>query len=143
LNGQTEWLSLLGLHEARLDGNGTSQIGKPEKGDSLTPTLIWLHRFYDVLQTQTEIAVVLTKNGISAEKIVNDAARVTALEQASRRQDEAIAARKQAVRVRNAAFTRLQTWLRPTGRRGRQERARSGRSGRPQARVLTLGAAYK
>lgn len=116
LQGQTGWLILLGLHEARQDGNGTSQIDKPEKGDSLAPTLIWLHRFYDVLQTETEIAAVLAKNGISAEKIANDAARVTALEQASRHQDEAITARKRAVKVRNAAFTRLQTWLRCTQR---------------------------
>lgn len=59
--------------------------------------MIWLHRFYDVLQTETKIA--------------GDAARVTALQQAGRRQVEAIAAHKQAVKDQNTVLTRLKKWL--------------------------------
>jgi len=110
--GQAEWLRLLGLHEARLDGNGTSQISKPGKNDNDELTLAWLDKFYSVIQTHPEISAILAKNNFSAAKLDRDANRVKALLEANRRQDEAIAARKQAVKDRNAAFRAFKPWLR-------------------------------
>jgi hypothetical protein len=110
--GNAEWMDLLGLHEARLNGNGTSQISKPRKDNAFTGTLIWLDRFYNAAQTHTEIAALLAENNFSAERVANDAARLVALKEADRRQDEAIAAKKQAVKDRNAAFRQLKVWLR-------------------------------
>jgi hypothetical protein len=110
--GQTEWLRLMGLHEARLDGNGTSQISKPGKSDNDELTLAWLDKFYSVVQTHPEISAILAQNNFSAAKLARDADRVKALLEANRRQDEAIAARQQAVKDRNAAFRAFKPWLR-------------------------------
>jgi hypothetical protein len=110
--GNAEWMDLLGLHEARLNGNGTSQIGKPQKNDAFAGKLIWLDRFYNATQNHPEIAALLAENNFSPERVANDAARLVALNEANRRQDEAIAAKKQAVKDRNAAFRQLRIWLR-------------------------------
>jgi hypothetical protein len=110
--GQSEWLRLLGLHEARLDGNGTSQISKPGKNDNYELTLIWLDRFYSVARTHPEMSAILANNNFSAAKLTRDTERVTALLTANRRQDEAFAAKKQAVKDRNAAFRAFKPWLR-------------------------------
>jgi hypothetical protein len=110
--GQAEWLRLLGLHEARLNGNGISQISKPGKNDNCELTLSWLTKFYSVVQTHPEMSAILANNNFSAAKLARDAERVTALVEANRRQDEAIAARQQAVKDRNAAFRAFKPWLR-------------------------------
>jgi hypothetical protein len=108
LQGQTEYLDRLGLHEARLNGNGTSQISKPNKNDSLEPTLAWLSDFYDVAQNNPDINAILA---FPPDRLAEDAAKVATLIQDNERQDEAMAARKLAVKKRNAAFTRLKVWV--------------------------------
>jgi hypothetical protein len=110
--GQSEWLRLLGLHDARLDGNGASQISKPGKNDNCEQTLVWLDKFCTVVRTHPEISASLANNNFSAARLAKDAERVAALVEAKRRQDEAIATRKQAVKDRNAAFRAFKPWLR-------------------------------
>lgn len=119
LQGQTEYLDLLGLHEARLNGNGISQITKPNKNDNLEQTLSWLDNFYEEAQHHPEITAILTQNGVPSIKLANDAARVEALKQAKRHQNQAIAARQQAVSDRNEAFKRLKVWHRRAQRAAR------------------------
>jgi hypothetical protein len=110
--GKTGWLGLLGLHEARLNGNSASQISKPQKNDAYPGTLLWLGSFYEVAKTHPDIAALLAENNFPPQRVANDAVRVVALNEANRRQNEAIAAKVQAVKDRDAAFRQLKVWLR-------------------------------
>jgi len=116
LQGQTGFLELLGLHEARLNGNGTSLISKPDKGDKVEPTLTWLDTFYEVALNHPEIAATLTENNVPAEKLAKHAARVQDLKAAKRHKEQALATKHEAVEARNEAFEQLQGWLRPAQR---------------------------
>jgi hypothetical protein len=73
LQGQIEYLDLLGLHESRLNGSGTSQIVKPGKNDKFEETLNWLINFYERIQNHREILTILTTYGFPAEKLAKDA----------------------------------------------------------------------
>jgi hypothetical protein len=122
LQGQTGFLELLGLHEARLNGNGTSLIAKPDKNDKVEPTLNWLDNFYDVALNHPEIAATLTENNVPPEKLAKHAARVQDLKQAQRHKEQAITAKHEAVEERNEAFERLRLWLRRAQRTARTVR---------------------
>lgn len=119
LQGYTGHLELLGLHEARLDGNGTSQITKPAKSDNAGQTLPWLDTFYEVAINEPNIAAILTENNVPPEKLARHAARVQELKEAHRHKEQAISAKHQAVKDRDEAFETLRSWLRPAQRTSR------------------------
>jgi hypothetical protein len=119
LQGYTGHLELLGLHQARLDGNGTSQITKPGKNDNAGQTLAWLDNFYEVAINDSNIAAILTENNVPSDKLARHAARVQELKEAHLHKEQAIAAKHQAVKDRDEAFETLRSWLRPAQRTAR------------------------
>lgn len=117
LQGQTEYLDLLGLHEARQ--NGVSQISKPGKRDNDEQTLAWLDNYYEVALDHPAIAATLTANNLPPAKLAKDAAWVRDLKQANRHKEQAITAKSRAVKDRNDAFEQLRPWLRRAQRTAR------------------------
>jgi len=119
LQGYTGHLELLGLHEARLDGNGTSQITKPGKSDNAGQTLTWLDNFYEVAINEPNIAAILTENNVPPDKLARHAARVQDLKEVHHHKEQAIATKHQAVKDRDEAFEALRPWLRSAQRTAR------------------------
>ena len=110
--GRTEWLNALGLHARRKDGNGTSQIARPNKSAKLDLMVTWQRNLFDMAQNTPEIAASLANNGYPADMLAQGAAGVEALVRANHVQEQAKGAAVQRRKERDAAFKLLTQWLR-------------------------------
>lgn len=110
--GQTDWLNALGLHGRRKNGNGTSQISRPNKSGRLDLVVAWQRNLFDVAQNHAEIAPILATNGFPADLLAQGAAEVEALVQTNNAQERAKIASVQRRKERDAAFKALTQWLR-------------------------------
>lgn len=126
--GQTECLNALGLHGKRKDGNGTSEISKPNKTGKLDVVVNWQRNLYETAQNKPEIASVLAANGFPAEMLAQGAAGVETLVQINHQQERAKAAVTQRSKERDAAFKTLTQWLRCAQRAAELAREESERS---------------
>ena len=72
--GNMEWLGQLGLHGKRKDGNGTSQIARPNKSAKLDLMVTWQRNLFDMAQNTPEIAAILANNGYPADMLAQGAA---------------------------------------------------------------------
>lgn len=110
--GRTDWLNALGLHGRRKDGSGTSQISRPSRSAKLDLVVAWQRNLFEVAQNQTEIALVLAKNGFPADTLAQAASAVELLVRTNNVQEQAKTATVQRRKERDAAFKVLVQWLR-------------------------------
>lgn len=112
--GDTERISLLGLHKRRNGSNGASQIAWPRRSRRLSAFLPWARNLYGVAQAQAQIAAILAEYGYPAERLSGEAAEVEAVAQADSAQEIAKAKRQQSTLDRDQAVKELKGWLRRT-----------------------------
>ena len=110
--GKAEWLSELGLHGRRKDGDGTSRISRPLKTANLDIVVDWQRRLFEAAQNNPGIASILANNGFPDDLLVQGAAAVEGLVRANNVQEQAKEAVVLRRKERDAAFKTLIQWLR-------------------------------
>ena len=110
--GQTDFLNALGLHARRKDGNGGSDISKPNKTGKIEQVLNWQRNLFEVAQNHTEIASVLSTNGFPPDLLAQNLASVEAMARAEYVQEQTKKFSTQRRAERDDSYKLLRMWLR-------------------------------
>ncbi len=111
--GDTETLTLLGLHKRRDEKTSASEIVWP-KSRRLSAYLPWANNLYQTTQANSEVAATLASFGYPAKRLSEEAAEVDALTQADNAQEIAKAENQQSIVERDQAADALHAWRRRT-----------------------------
>ena len=111
--GDTETLTLLGLHKRRDKESSESEIAWP-KNRGLPADLPWASNLYQAAQANSEVAAALASFGYPAERLSEEAAEVDALTQVDNAQESAKAEKQQSIIERDEAVDALHAWRRRT-----------------------------
>ena len=114
--GRPDLLTILGLHQSRINGNGKSRFDYPDKTTRFDQRAPWQRNLFAVAQTDPEISAILPNYGYPLEYLAACAADVEAMFDANHAKERAAAAVTRAVSARDAAYERLLPWLRCTRR---------------------------
>jgi hypothetical protein len=112
--GHTDWLQLLGLHRCRKGNGEESWIIRLQKRSPLDEIGSFLRTLYEVALSHAEMAAILARHGFPAAILIQGAAEVEALVEASVAKEVAKAAVPRVIDERDVLYEVALKWLRCT-----------------------------
>ena len=107
--GQTENLTVLGLHQRRNKTTSASELAWP-KSRNLITFLPWANNLYKKAATNSEISAVLATFGYPAARLTEETATLASLTQADNMQEIRKAESQHSIIARDEAIDALQRW---------------------------------